>query len=178
MMRVFVTGTGRCGSVSFREACKFITNYTAGHESNCGLLEYPNKHIEVNPHIRGLVKTIRAKYPESKWVHLIRDPKTCIPSLAAMDRGIIMEHYGRLYPSVQITPAVSDIAYRFYWQENDLIEVQLKHLIPDFQRMTINLERIKEQWRTFWNWIEAEGDFGKSYESWDTPHNTRQQRGE
>lgn len=177
-MRVFVIGTGRCGSVSFREACRFIKNYTVGHESNCGLLEYPDNHIEVNPHIRGLVKKIKNKYPGSKWIHLIRQPETCIPSLAAMDRGIIMEYYGRLYPSVQITPAVMDIAYRFYWQENDLIQVQLNHLVSEYQRMTIELELVKNKWRAFWNWIGAEGDFEASCKSWDVPCNTRKQRGE
>ena len=27
-MRVFVTGTGRCGTVTFNEACKHIKNFT------------------------------------------------------------------------------------------------------------------------------------------------------
>lgn len=177
-MRVFVIGTGRCGTVSFREACRHIENFSDGHESRCGLLEYPDNHIEVNPQARGLVKHLAQKYPEARWVHLIRDPETCIPSLAAMGRGIIMEYYGRINPSVQISPSNGDIAYRFYWQENDLIEVQLEHLVPPAQRMKIRLETVREQWRTFWDWIGARGDFAASLASWDTPRNTGRERGE
>ena len=37
-MNVFVLNTGRCGSTTFIEACRHITNYSAAHESKTGRL--------------------------------------------------------------------------------------------------------------------------------------------
>src|SRR5690606_4608104 len=113
-MRVFVIGTGRCGSVSFREACRYMTNYTSGHETKCGLLEYPDNWIEVNPHLRCCIKAVADKYPEARWVHLIRKPKDCIDSLAALDKGEVMKVYEKLYGSVTPSSQPNDIAYRYY----------------------------------------------------------------
>lgn len=46
LMNVFVLCTGRCGSVTFVEACKHVTNYTSAHESRAGIagpgrVQYP-----------------------------------------------------------------------------------------------------------------------------------------
>lgn len=176
-MRVFVTGTGRCGSVSFRHACSFITNYQTGHETRNGLLEYPDNFIEVNPHFRKCILTLYNKYPDAKFVHLIRKPEDCIPSLAKLNHGAIMQAYEVLHPSIMPTPSPLDVAWRFYWCENDLIELQMQQ-IPENQRVKIQLEDIKDNWRDFWNWIGANGKIGESLRSWDTPQNTGLERGE
>ena len=49
-MNVFVLNTGRCGSMTFVEACRPITNFSSAHESRCAKLgaerfAYPDNHI-------------------------------------------------------------------------------------------------------------------------------------
>lgn len=177
-MRVFVTGTGRCGSVSFAHACSFITNYTSGHETYCGDLIYPDNHIEVNPQIRKCLVNLYHKYRDAKFVHLVREPETCIPSLAALNHGSVMNAYRILHPTIMPSENANDVAYRYYWCENDCIRSQIMANVPLRNRMTLHLETIKENWPRFWKWIGAEGDFEASLKSWDTKHNTREQRGE
>lgn len=178
VMRVFVTGTGRCGSVSFREACRYADNYRTGHETRCGLLEYPDWFIEVNPQLRCCIPTIIGKYPEAKWVHLVRRPEDCIPSLARLGHGSVMRAYESLHRSVMQTNDLSDIAFRYYWAENDTIEAVLNHMLPETQRLTMRLETIQEQWGYFWEWIGAVGNFEASCMAWDVKRNTGEERGE
>jgi hypothetical protein len=52
-VNVFVLNTGRCGSVTFIEACRHIRNYSAAHESRATLigeqrLAYAANHIETD----------------------------------------------------------------------------------------------------------------------------------
>lgn len=98
-MRVFVTGTGRCGTVSFWRACEFITNYKSSHETVSLDLTYPDGIIEVNSQLRHSVTHLHNKYPKARWVHFIRSPETCIPSLAALGYGSVMLAYGSLFPT-------------------------------------------------------------------------------
>lgn len=63
-MNVFVLTTGRSGSTTFYKACRHISNYTCGHESNWSLigkerLNYPENHIEVDNHLVWMLGWIR-----------------------------------------------------------------------------------------------------------------------
>lgn len=176
MTRVFIVGTGRCGTVSFHHACRHMTNYRTGHESRCGFLEYPDQWIEVSHHLRCVITHLRYKYPDALWVHLIREPEACIQSLAMQDGGKVMTAYETIYPSVMHSSRPIDIAFRYYWCENDNIRAQLG-AIPQEQRREMHLETIKDEWGSFWYWIKAEGDFHSSLASWDVIRNaTRHKR--
>lgn len=177
-MRVFVTGTGRCGSVSFREACRFAANYTTGHETLCGLLEYPDQHIEVNPQFRKCIKALVDKYPDARFVHLVRPAEDCIPSLAALNHGEVMQCYTRLHPSIMPSGSLEEVAWRFYHCENDIIRAQLLAYCEPNRWREMHLEKIQTEWPSFWRWIAASGDYKASLASWDVPRNTRQERGE
>lgn len=177
-MRVFVVCVGRCGSVSFREACRYAQNYTTGHESKCGLLEYPDQHIEVSAQVRSVIVHIARKYPDAKWVHLRREPASCIPSIARLDRGAFVEHYRLLFNTIMPSNQPIDVAYRYYWAENDKIEAQLQFAVPEGQRLTMHLETIRDGWRTFWAWIGAQGNYEASLMAWDVKRNTAEERGE
>lgn len=176
-MRVFVTGTGRCGSVCFARACSFMTNYTCGHETVSAELDYQDNHIEVSPHIRCVIPEIWAKYPESKWVHLRRRKEDCVPSLSAMGHGSVMECFRQLYYSA-LTEDSLEIASRFYDIENRSISMWISSLVPLEMRTVIRLHEAKQKWGMFWSWVGAEGDFDSSLRCWDTPVNTREERGE
>jgi len=175
-MRVFVTGTGRCGTVSFSVACKFADNYTVGHESRNGLLCYPDNHIEVSAHMRCCISHLALKYPDAKWVHLVRAPEPCIKSLSNLDDGLVMRAYETLYETVCPGRNPSDIAYRYYWSEKDSIDAQLEARVSNDRRITMQLESIKDEWHRFWDWAGLSGDFAASLASWDVPHNTTEQR--
>jgi len=177
-MRVFVTCVGRCGSVSFREACRHTSNYSTGHENQCGLLEYPDNHIEVNPQMRICIVEIAEKYPDSKWVHLKRNPETCIPSLAALGHGSVMQAYRNLNPTIMPNANAEDIAERFYTAENNAITSQLNYAVPPDNQTIIHLEEVQSRWKWFWDWIGAEGNFESSLESWNIKRNTGEERGE
>lgn len=175
-MRVFVTGTGRCGSVSFAAACSFITNYTSAHETPNPGLEYPDNHIEVNPHIRCCIPAIGYKYQNAKWVHLVREVEGCVKSLAALDGGEIMRAYRSLYPSIMPSEDPTEIARCLHRYENDAIMHQLALIVPNHRIMVICLEEVKYNWRTFWDWIGAEGDFEASLSAWNIKRNTTEER--
>lgn len=172
-MRVFVVGTGRCGTVSFKEACKFITNYTAGHETVSFDLEYLDNHVEVNPHFHARLTTVVTMYPTAKWVHLTRLAEPCIESLAAMDEGGVMLKLGAMYPSLYPAHDPPAIAARFYHDINARIAATFDLLLPPSQRMLVRLENVKSDFKRFWDWIDAEGDLESALKSWDTPHNVR-----
>ena len=95
-MNVFVLCTGRCGSVTFAEACKHITNYTTGHESHtkcrgAARMAYPENHIEVDNRLVWFVGALHKKYGKGAfYVHLLRNEEDTAASFAKRaDRGII-----------------------------------------------------------------------------------------
>lgn len=178
-MRVFVTGVGRCGTVSFYEACRFMTNYTTSHKEPARDQEYPqDNHIAVNPQLRVAIMRVVKKYPTSLWVQLTRAPQTNNPSLVAAGHGSVMQAYGSMYTTMMDSLDLADVAAKYYQFENDRITALLHVSVPPSQRRIMRLETIKEDWPKFWKWIGAEGDYAASLRSWDTPHNTREQRGE
>jgi hypothetical protein len=77
-VRVFVLGTGRCGTVTFAKACSHFTNFTSGHETRvrkAGLvrLAYPDDHIEVDPRLVYFLPWLDWLYPHAVYAHLYRD---------------------------------------------------------------------------------------------------------
>ena len=138
-MRVFVVGTGRCGTVTFARACKHITNYTVSHESHkgqVGNLNYPDNHIEVDPHLVWVMAIMMDKYPNAHWVHLVRDAKTCIPSLAKRKS---LANWCRF--ACQAKPDIKKAAELHYMQINRLIE---RLLDTSIQQTRIHLWKIQE----------------------------------
>lgn len=84
-MNVFVTGTGRCGTVTFSKAAEKIQNFSAGHETKAGCLDerrwdYPPHHIEVDPHLSWTLGTLIARYPDAYYVHLQRNRDEVVES--------------------------------------------------------------------------------------------------
>ena len=165
-MRVFVTGTGRCGTKTFSMACRHIRNFTSGHETHAGRvgdLGYPDGHIEVDPHLVHVLPLLLEKHPEARWVHLIREREATISSLAkrpSLDRYASFCFQAHQWPGRRLVAAV------FYANTVAL----LRRLLPEGS-LVIQLEGAAEQWRTFWDWIGAEGDFEASAAEWGRRYN-------
>jgi len=179
-MRVFVTGTGRCGSVTFSKACGHIKNYTCGHETHTNKriagekagdilnLDYPPNHIEASSQLAIQIPLLCKKYPDAKWVHLIRlDRDACARSLC---RRSDMKAFAS-YNFLNSHPVRLDVAYAIYDTMTTTIDACLEGRYLSGKAMVIQLENVKADWQGFWNWIDAEGDFDASLAEWDTRYN-------
>ncbi len=84
-MRVFVVGTGRCGTLSLVRAAGHITNFTAGHESRWGQrpvhrLAYADQHIEADNRLSWFLGSLIERFPDDLYVHLRRDARATAQS--------------------------------------------------------------------------------------------------
>lgn len=176
-MRIFVTGTGRCGSVTFSRACRHITNYTCGHETHTNKPEaeglrgdianwdYPDDHIEISPQLVIGIPILRRRYPEARWVHLVRtDRDACARSLYNRSD---MRAFAK-YWFLNTDPDEVAVAYAVY----DTVKSLCEALLPD--AFTLELERAARQWPACWEFLGAEGDFQGSLRRWSTKYNAEQ----
>jgi hypothetical protein len=65
-MRGFVVGTGRRSRVTFWRAARHITSFTAVHQcvfQKPDQLDWPDRHITVEPSLRPLVTLLRERRP-------------------------------------------------------------------------------------------------------------------
>lgn len=91
-MRVFVVGTGRCGTTTWAKACSHLTNYTSAHESKSGevidRLVYPDNHIEIDNRLSWFLGSLQVEYGRDPlYIHLTRDPEETALSFAARYTG-------------------------------------------------------------------------------------------
>jgi hypothetical protein len=175
-MRVFVLSTGRCGSTTFSQACRHITNFTSGHETRVrkvgpDRLHYPPRHIEVDNRLSWLLGRLDAHYGDEdvRFVHLVRDPEQTVDSflrrfarssiMRGYDRGILMGSYAEPL----------DICRDYVETVNANIALFLRDKDPSHV-MTVQLEHAKEDFARFWDWIGAEGDLEAALREWDIPY--------
>jgi len=178
-MRVFVLGTGRCGTFSFVHACQHITNYTCGHETrSCRLgddrFAYPDNHIEADNRLSWFLGTLDRRFgKEPLYIHLLRNPEE------------VARSYNRRWQKrVHIIPAFAyGVMHRVRdWQEKDRIDVcrlyvqSVNDNITMFLRdkpktIVINLENIQEGFREFWHMSGATGDLEDAIKEWKKPQN-------
>jgi hypothetical protein len=86
-MRVFVLGTGRCGTATFSAACSHFENYSSGHESRAreigdDRLAYPDMHIEADNRLSWFLGGLARRFDDTDviYVHLRRDRDDVIDS--------------------------------------------------------------------------------------------------
>lgn len=176
-MRVFVVGTGRCGTMSFAKACGHFTNFTAAHETQTADLSFPDQHIESSAPLQVCLFELVDKYPDAFFVHLWRMPDTCVPSLARCMKGDIMRAFSHTYHQV-LGDDLLIVAARYYRFANESINLFLKHNVSSDRQMKINMESAWDRWPVFIQKIGAEGDLAASRNSWKTKFNTAEERGE
>ena len=182
-MNIFILNTGRCGSSTFIAACMHITNYTASHESRSSIigaerLSYPRDHIEADNRLSWLLGRLDAAYGDDAiYVHLKRSKEDTANSFTKRyHEGIIKAYRGNgiiMGASKRIQPIA--VARDYCETVNHNIHMFLK---DKSKKMTISLETIDEDFRTFWEYIGAEGDLEAACEELRIKHNATGQKPE
>lgn len=162
--------------MTFIEACRHITNYSAGHESRVQLLgaarlAYPQHHIEADNRLSWLLGRLDASYGDNAYyVHLTRDRDKVAASFARRaDFGIMKAYREGILLYEGEAPASAEALARDYI---DTVEANIAHYLKDKRHtMAFRLENAQEDFRKFWHWIGAEGDLEQALTEWDIRHN-------
>ena len=174
-MNLFVLNSGRCGSMTFIRACGHIRNFSAGHETRAQLLgeqrlAYPTNHIEADNRLCWLLGRLDAAYGDrAYYLHLSRDPAATAASFARRSRFGIMQAY-REGILLHDRPRASDLALAEDYLQTVQANIAL-FLRGKPHQMAFRLERAKQDFRQFWEWIGAEGDRAAALAEWDIAHN-------
>jgi len=174
-MNVFILCTGRCGSMTFIEACKQITNYSCGHESREHLLgvdrlNYPKNHIEADNRLSWFLGRLDETYGDHAfYVHLKRNEHDTAHSYSKRCASGIMRAYWQdiLFGSSQELEPMA-VCLDYCQTVNANIATFLKdktHVMP------FSFEHAKTDFVQFWNWIGAKGDLNKALAAWDITYN-------
>lgn len=173
-MNVFVLCTGRCGSRTFFEACRHITNYTCGHETRCTALgderlAYPDRHIEIDNRLSWLLGRLGERFGDDAfYAHLVRDRDATAASfnqrwgfeasiVRAYSRAILMRQEDGL-----------DVALDFY----DTVNANIRAFLAGKPRtMVVNLETAVRDFAEFWQRIGAAGDRDAALATFQVRHN-------
>lgn len=159
-MRVFVLGTGRCGTTTFWQSMCHLTNYTAGHESRSGEIgisrfDYPDQHIEADNRLSWFLPSLGHYYgSDPLYIHLLRDPEAVAASFVKRSDSGIMHAFraGILLPEI---PGDMDAA-RFYVET---VTTNVRAFLADKpNQMTLWLEDVSSWFGELWDRIGARGD--------------------
>lgn len=164
-MNVFVLCTGRCGSTTFIQAAKHISNFTAGHETRCACvsnrrLAYPTAHIEADNRLSWFLGRLdRAYGKDAYYVHLQRDLLATAESFCdRWDFGIM-----KAYRTAILMGADNQEKLAFSIDYCETVKENISFFLRDKPNvMSFKLENAMSDWARFWNWIKAEGNFEKS----------------
>jgi len=175
-MNVFVLCTGRCGSVTFIEACRHISNFSSAHESRSYLLgaerfSYPANHIEADNRLSWLLGRLDKTYGSNAfYVHLTRNVQATAASYAKRyGNGIIKAYRGTgIIMGVPETTDPMSVALDYCETVNSNIEAFLK---DKPRKMQFGLETAKEDFPEFCRQIGAVVQMDAALSEFDIRHN-------
>lgn len=176
-MNVFVVGTGRCGTCSVYQAFGHATNYTVGHERMAGKVPNYNlrdNHIEIGSPLTIAIPILKRKFPEAKWIHLIRDKGPCVSSLINQCETS-MRAYARqwLFMDEVSDKDLYKVAALFY----DSVNGTCRDLLAGEDYVVLKLSKIQSRWEQVWNWLGCEGSFEDSLAELKRHYNPSENRG-
>lgn len=179
-MNVFVLCTGRCGSVTFIEACKHIINYSSAHESRAShigveRMNYPEHHIEADNRLSWLLGRLEKVYGEHAfYVHLKRNREATAESfIKRYDRGIMKAYRGNgIIMGLPENSNPLDVALDYCDTVNANIDAFLKDkpLKMDFQ-----IESATQDFKIFCKHINAKLDMERALSEFSIHHNASTQ---
>jgi len=174
-MNVFVLSTGRCGSTTFIEACKHVSNFTAAHESRARIvgpdrLRYPAQHIEADNRLSWFLGRLDREYGDRAfYVHLKRSDRKTADSLLNRYHGGIMRAYAAgilMRKNTRHDPLAVCLDYC------DTINSNIECFLKDKPHtLTMMLETAKADFRVFWQQVAARGNLDAALAEWDVRHN-------
>jgi hypothetical protein len=174
-MNVFILCTGRCGSTTFIEAAKHISNYTAAHESRARLIgperfDYPLRHIEADNRLSWLLGRLDQAFGDTAfYVHMKRDDAATAESLFRRSHSGMMRAYAA---GVLMRKGANHSPLDVCLDYCDTVNSNIVAFLKDKSRtMTFSLENAKGDFRRFWTLIGAEGDLNQALAAWDVRHN-------
>ncbi len=175
-MNIFILNTGRCGSTSIVEACQFMANYSAGHETRSGelgdaRLAFPNNHIEADNRLSWLLGRLDRHFgDEAFYVHLTRSPEKVAQSHVYRFSHGIMRAYSRgILRGLDRDADAFTVGLDYCDTVNANIELFLR---DKTRKMDFRLEHAEADFRRFWALIGAEGDLEAAVAAMLTPHNS------
>lgn len=174
-MNVFILNSGRCASTTFIQACRHITNFSAGHESRLRLigparLAYPENHIEADNRLSWLLGRLDAAYGDrARYVHLSRARDATAASFAQRaDFGIMKAYREGLLLDGEPGQSHLDLAHDYL----DTVEANIDMFLRNkSQTRVFRLEHARRDFTDFWSWIGAQGDLTAALAEWDTRYN-------
>jgi hypothetical protein len=174
-MNVFVLCTGRCGSHTFIEACKHISNFSAGHETRSRFigderLNYGANHIEADNRLAWFLGRLDKKYGDDAfYVHLTRDRQRNAASMSKYMHMGILEAYT---DGILMRSSYRNDPMEFSLDLYDTINMNIETFLKDKSRkMDFALENAKDDFRIFWERVGAQGDLDKALGEWDRTYN-------
>jgi hypothetical protein len=174
-MNVFVLCTGRCGSTTFIQACKYISNYSSAHESRTGFiyekrLDYPANHIEADNRLSWFLGKLEKKYGnDACYIHLKRDEiATATSFMERYNSGIMSAYANAIIMNRSNEIAQFDVCLDYLRTVNSNIELFLKHKT---MKMVFSLENAKSDFVLFWEMIHAKGNLISALAEWDIFYN-------
>lgn len=174
-INVFVLNTGRCGSVSFIESCKHITNYSSSHESlikqtGTKRLNYPEYHIEADNRLSWFLGRLDDKYAnDAFYVHLKRNTDDVAQSFVNRQNMGIMKAYKEGVLLGGENSDQRDMALDYINTVESNIELFLK---DKTHKMEFMLENARADFQKFWKLIGADGNLQAALAEWDVKHNS------
>lgn len=174
-MNIFILNTGRAGSTTFIRACRHISNYTSAHESRTAKLgehrlDYPNNHIEADNRLTWFLGRLDKAYGNNAiYVHLKRNNTDTARSFVnRYSHGVIKVYRDEILMRLPEKSDPMAVSLDYCHTVNSNIELFLK---DKTHKLTVNLESIREDFVTFWEFIGAEGDLDKALTEFDTFYN-------
>lgn len=181
MTNVFVLGTGRCGTTTFIEACRHLTNFTAGHETNGHVygearFAYPDDHIEADNRLTWFLPQLGTAMADRDitWVHLKRDreatarsflkrldPKRRASIITAFAHAMIM--HGRPWPEED------HLGLCLFYV--DTVTAQIDSFLRDKPHRVMQMETAAQEFPSFLDDIGAEGNLNAAVAEWAIAHN-------
>ena len=184
-MNVFVLCTGRCGSVTFSEACSHLVNFTAGHETRSAKIgparvDFPANHIEVDNRLSWHLGSLGARWDSTDvlYVHLKRDREAVAHSfLKRWDssfRASIIRAFGHgVVQRSKDWPAEDRLEVCRHYV--DTVTANIDDFLSDRDHLTVELETVEVDFTNFLDRIGAEGDRAAALAEWGVRHNASKQ---
>ncbi len=186
--------------MTFARACEHISNYTADHESRVSAhgaarLDYPDDHIEVDNRLAFFLGPLAERFPDARYVHLVRDTEATARSFLARWRvnpppPRPSGRLARLRWQMQVQHPRANLMSAFAhgllmrgkpWPTRRRIEVSrflvetmnanIRTFLETRPHIIVNLETVDDDFPEFWRWIGAVGDLDAALDEWTVRHN-------